>query len=96
MAMIRKTDAVVEDKIKKLRKLGYEKVFLVKDKPNDVYKPHFHFTDNVLVILRGRIKITKEGRTKSYKTGETVSIPKMTKHSALVGSEGCDYVFGER
>ena len=85
-----------EEITKQLKKERYNSVYSWKDKPNKIYKNHFHNTETKLIIMKGEIQITTGGVTKNCESGESIIIIKKGKHSAVVGSEGCEYMVGEK
>ena len=78
-----------------LKKEGYTDIYEWTDSPNYDYPSHSHKTDTTLIVLKGDITITLEGKTKKYSTGEKVIVPAKKEHSAKVGSKGASYLVGE-
>ena len=77
-------------------KEGFSVVNEYDDPPNETFPDHNHPTDQLIVVLRGLIAITMDGKTSALKVGDEILFPAKVIHSAKVGSEGCLYLHGER
>lgn len=80
---------------KKLAREGYTEIYEWSDVPHYEYPLHKHETDTTLIVLKGDITVTIEGKTKKYSAGETVVVPAHKMHYAKVGSKGASYLVGE-
>ena len=80
---------------KELAKEGYTEIYEWDDVADYEYPSHKHKTDTTLIVLRGDITVTIEGKTKKYSAGETVIVPAHKMHYAKVGSKGASYLVGE-
>ncbi len=58
--------------------------------PGDVYAPHVHDYDKVIVVMRGSITWTLPETNESFEThaGDRIDLPRGTWHAAQVGSQG--------
>jgi quercetin dioxygenase-like cupin family protein len=79
----------------KLRKEGFTRIYVWQDRPHAFYPDHTHSMTTAHVILDGKITVTSEGTTETYKAGERFDVPAGTVHSARIGSNGCRYIIGE-
>lgn len=66
------------------------------DPPNEMFSDHNHPGDQLLVVLKGSISITTNGKASILKPGDEMFFPAKVMHSAQVGPEGCLYLDGER
>ena len=73
---------------------GFISVYEWSDAPNTVYQEHQHKGKVSFFIVRGEV-VFSGGIDKVVKSGERFDVPPGVKHSAVVGSEGCDYIVGE-
>lgn len=79
---------------KKLQEEGYPFVYEWHDEPGFVYEPHEHQDKVTLYITAGGLVFDFNGEKKELKAGNRFDVPPQTKHSAVVGPEGCDYFVG--
>jgi quercetin dioxygenase-like cupin family protein len=64
--------------------------------PGDTYAEHEHAYTKVLYCTRGSIDfILDHGRRVPMRPGDRLVLPPRTRHSALVGPEGCACVEGK-
>ncbi len=58
--------------------------------PGDVYAPHVHDYDKVIVVVSGSIKWTLPETNESFDThaGDRIELPRGTWHAAEVGPNG--------
>jgi quercetin dioxygenase-like cupin family protein len=64
--------------------------------PGDTYGEHEHDYTKVLYCTRGSIDfILGDGRRVAMRPGDRLVLPPGTRHSALVGPEGCACVEGK-
>lgn len=82
--------------INQLKEEGFSHIYTHEDSPNAYYPNHAHLTLTAHIIVEGEIALTSEGKTKTYKKGERVDVPKNTVHSAKIGPNGCTYIIGEK
>lgn len=80
----------------RLTREGYSKLVEYDDPPNEVFPDHDHPGDQFLVVLKGSISITMNGKTGVLRPGDEMFFPAKVIHSAKVGPEGCLYLDGER
>ena len=81
--------------IETLEKEGFPFVYEWTDAPNTVYKEHEHEDKVSMFITDGSIKMNVAGEVFMLNTGQRYNVPPHTKHSAIVGPEGCSFVVGE-
>ncbi|MDE1823725.1 MAG: cupin domain-containing protein [Candidatus Micrarchaeota archaeon] len=82
--------------LRKLRDEGYTRFLSWEDKPGKRYKPHFHFKASKIFVLKGSMKVTIGDRAKNYVSGDSVFVPKKTRHSAVVGISGGEFLEGQK
>ncbi|HYU81931.1 MAG TPA: AraC family ligand binding domain-containing protein [Candidatus Polarisedimenticolia bacterium] len=64
--------------------------------PGDTYREHDHEYTKVLYCTRGSIDfILDDGRRVAMTPGDRLLLPPRTRHSAIVGREGCACVEGK-
>ena len=68
----------------------------ITDNPGFVYHPHQHAQTKYLVCLEGSMKVTVNSKTYDFEPGDKLIIPGNTKHSALVGENGCVFFWSEK
>lgn len=73
---------------------GFIHVFEWHDEPGVVYEEHAHKGKVSFFVTKGSVTFTS-GINKQIKAGERFDVPVGVKHTAIVGSEGCDWVVGE-
>jgi mannose-6-phosphate isomerase-like protein (cupin superfamily) len=81
---------------RKLREEGFSGIFIHRDRPNACYPDHTHQGITAHIVIEGRITVTSEGKTVTYRSGERFDVPAGAVHSAIIGPEGCLYVIGEK
>lgn len=81
---------------RKLREEGFSGIFIQRDRPNAYYPDHTHNGITAHIVIEGRITVTSEGKTVTYRPGERFDVPAVAVHSAIIGPEGCLYVIGEK
>ncbi len=79
-----------------LQKEGYSTLHEYVDKPGDVFPDHSHEGDQKMRVFAGSIIIRMSGEETECRVGDEYFFPKGVVHSANVGSEGCDYIVGEK
>ena len=80
----------------RLLKKGYSILNEYDDPPNEIFPDHDHPGDQLLIVIRGLIEITMNGKTTVLNSGDEMFFPKKVVHSAKVGPKGCLYLDGER
>lgn len=89
----------MEDKVaikKRMQKEGYSIINEYDDPPNEIFPDHDHPGDQLLVVMRGSIEVTMNGKTSVLNPGDEMFFPKKVVHSAKIGPKGCPYLDGER
>ncbi len=66
--------------------------------PGDIYAPHVHDYDKVIVVVRGSITWTLPETNETFEThaGDRIDLPRGTVHAAQVGPEGVTCLEGQR
>jgi len=75
---------------------GYSIINEYDDPPNEIFPDHDHPGDQLLVVLKGSIIVTMQGKTSILKQDDEIFFPAKVIHSAQIGSGGCLYLDGER
>lgn len=60
------------------------------------YPEHAHPRDEVLVVLRGEIRMTVAGRERMLGPGDRLALAAGERHVATVGPDGATYLVGRR
>lgn len=84
-----------QEAIEGLENEGFITVAVHEDPPETAHADHTHEKKSAHIILSGSMTVVSEGQSKEYLTGERFDVPAGVVHSALVGQDGCRYVFGE-
>ena len=72
-------------------------VYTWSNGPGDRYAVHEHGYTKVLYCTSGSIDFhLEDGRTLSLRPGDRMELPAGTRHSAVVGPQGCTCVEGKR
>lgn len=72
-------------------------VYTWSNGPGDRYAAHAHGYTKVLYCTSGSIDFQLDGgRTLSLRPGDRMELPAGTRHSAVVGPEGCTCIEGKR
>ena len=78
-----------------LKKEGYE--VMTNTTPGAKVNPeHSHPFDVRAMVIQGALTLTRDGTTRTYKSGETFSMPKGCLHSESYGPEGAVTLFGRK
>ena len=72
-----------------------EDVYSWSNGPGDRYAEHEHAFTKVLYCTRGSIDFRTPDRTISLAAGDRMVLPARTKHSAVVGLQGCTCIEGK-
>src|SRR5258706_12075263 len=79
----------------KMREEGFSPTS-ISDKPHFIYHPHLHKETKYLVCLEGSMKVTVKGKIYDFEPGDKLIINGNTKHSAVVGKNGCVFFWSEK
>lgn len=80
---------------KQLEREGFGHTVVWQDGPNTYYSEHTHETKTAHIVLDGKMSLTMDGRTATYRVGERCDVPAGAVHSAKMGPQGCRYLIGE-
>ena len=69
---------------------------VIKDEPGFIYELHQHPETKYLVCLEGSMKVTVKDKRYDFEQGDKLIIPGNTKHSAIVGKNGCVFFWSEK
>ncbi len=79
-----------------LQSEGFVRVYEWHDEPHTEYHAHAHVGKVTLFIEKGDVTFHfADNTTRTVKAGERFDVPIGLEHSAVVGSNGCNYVVGE-
>ncbi len=81
--------------IEQLRQLGYDNIYKWCDSPGTYYDWHYHYYDEVRLILEGSITIGTEDKVYHLKAGDLLEVPAGKKHWAKT-EEGVCYLCGTK
>ena len=73
---------------------GFVHMYEWKDEPGAVYPEHAHKGRVCLYIISGSVTFSGD-LNKTLVAGDRFDVPVGSKHSAIVGPEGCEYIVGE-
>jgi quercetin dioxygenase-like cupin family protein len=99
VVLVRNLKSAMENKEairRKMLKEGFSLINEYDDSPNEIFPDHDHPGDQFLVVLKGSIVVTMEGKTSILRQGDEMFFPAKMIHSAQIGPEGCLYLDGER
>ena len=78
-----------------LKRDGYE--ILTNTTPGVKVNPeHSHPFDVRAMVLKGALTLTAEGKTQTYRPGETFAMPRGCRHFESYGPEGAVVLFGRK
>jgi quercetin dioxygenase-like cupin family protein len=80
----------------RLKQGGYLDVETKKAAPNFTSKPHTHEFDVWALILSGELKLTREGKSDTYRAGQTFEMTAGCLHTEDYGPHGTTYLVGRR
>ena len=90
----RETAAADPDAIEAALRREARDVYGWSNAPGDTYGEHEHGYTKVLYCTRGSIEfVLADGRV-SMRLGDRLILPQRTRHSALVGPDGCTCIEG--
>ena len=75
---------------------GFFHTYVWQDGPNAFYPDHTHNVETAHIILDGEMTLTMGGDTRTFGAGERCDVPAGAVHSAKMGSNGCQYLIGEK
>ena len=78
-----------------LRGEGFPFVHEWKDEPNKKYPLHQHKDRVTFYVIHGSVVIDFDGAKNELRSGDRIDVPPLTDHSATVGPEGMEIVYGE-
>lgn len=78
-----------------VRQEGFDPV-KISDSPGHVYSPHRHPETKLLAFLEGGMEVRVGSETYQCSASDKVIIPGNVEHSAVVGSEGCEFFWSEK
>ncbi len=78
-----------------LQREGYQ-VVVNTMQPDAINPEHAHDFDARLLVVAGEMTIAAEGKSNTYRVGETFSMTHGCRHSEQAGPEGATYVAGRR
>ena len=78
-----------------LRREGYE-VFYSGMRANEVLAEHGPDWDARVMVLGGKITITRDGKAETFCAGDTCAVPANYPHAEQVGPQGVAFVVGRR
>lgn len=68
----------------------------ITDPPGFIYPTHRHATAKLLVVLHGTMEVIAGGRRFDGRPGDALVIPGNVEHAAVVGPEGCAFLWSEQ
>lgn len=78
----------------KLTAEGFPIVYEWTDAPGTIYEDHAHHGRVSFYVTRGSVTFSG-GIHQTVSAGERIDVPVGVRHTAVVGSEGCEYVVGQ-
>ena len=69
---------------------------LVTDSPGFVYEEHHHKETKLLACLKGTMNVVVNREPLVFEPGDKLIIPGNIHHSAVVGTDGCQYFWAEK
>ncbi len=86
----------MEERLKEqLKQEGFSFVYEWHDTPGKVYPLHEHQNKVAIIVVHGEVAFDFGGEKKVVRKGERFDVPPKTKHTAVVGKDGCDFIVGE-
>jgi mannose-6-phosphate isomerase-like protein (cupin superfamily) len=68
----------------------------IADPPGFRYPPHRHAATKLLAVLTGSMTVETGGRSHALRPGDRLIVPSQQEHEALVGPEGCTFLWSEQ
>lgn len=79
-----------------LKSEGFVNIYQWHDQPNTKYSAHTHKGEVTIFVEKGDVTFHFSDNTMHIVNfGQRFDVPIGLEHSAIVGSNGCDYVVGE-
>jgi quercetin dioxygenase-like cupin family protein len=78
-----------------LRREGYE-VFYGGMRADHLNPDHSHDWDARVMVIGGEITLTRDGRSETFRAGDSCAVPAGKMHAERVGPQGVAYVAGRR
>jgi quercetin dioxygenase-like cupin family protein len=95
--LIRREEATEAGELEsQLRNEGFTHTYVWRDDPEKFYPDHTHSSVTAHVILEGQMILTMNSKSETYFAGDRCDVPAGVVHSALIGSQGCRYLIGEK
>lgn len=89
-------DNLSEDKIKdSIKKEGFNPIRF-SNGSGDIYHEHKHPETKLLAFLKGSMEVKVGNETFQCKPKDKIIIPGNTKHSAVIGPDGCEFFWSEK
>jgi mannose-6-phosphate isomerase-like protein (cupin superfamily) len=88
-------EAGIESARERLRAAGVEP-YAWSNGPGDTYAAHEHTTTKLLICAEGSITFEVENEPIELIAGRGLLLPAATRHSAVVGPQGCTCLEGHR
>ena len=63
---------------------------------DDIYEPHQHAEEKLLVILSGSMRLRIGRNWTTLLPGDKAIVPGMAEHEATMGKQGCTFFWAER
>ena len=82
--------------MEKMKRQRYTKLIYFKSKSGGKTKPHYHIKELKIVILRGSLRLTVNGKVQSYFKGDSIRVPPRAVHSGVAGKNGVECVEGNK
>lgn len=79
-----------------LRRDGFQEVETKTVPANFLSKPHTHEFDVHALILEGQLTLAREGRSETYRAGQTFQMDAGCLHTEQYGQHPTTYVVGRR
>lgn len=86
---------VIEQYKKTLQDEGFPVVYEWFDEAETIYEKHEHQDKVSFYIVEGNLTMNFQDKSIELKKGDRFDVPPKTKHSAVVGGDGCRYVVGQ-
>jgi quercetin dioxygenase-like cupin family protein len=90
------TQANVQEFHAGLKRDGYQEVEKKTVPANFLSKPHTHEFDVCLLILEGQLTLTRDGKSDTYRAGETFRMDAGCLHTEQYGPSPTTYLVGRR
>jgi quercetin dioxygenase-like cupin family protein len=84
-----------QEVVEGLENEGFITVAVHADAPETVHADHTHERKTTHIVLDGSMTVVMQGTSVEYRAGDRFDVPAGMVHSAMVGQDGCRYVFAE-